>query len=267
MRLVRVFLRRTLCVVWAAGDVFLAAMPVWALSVPVGTLPPGFSVTIEVDVQVVDPVNPVDLTGEVCSQGQVTGTNFTPVATDDPDLGGVNDVTCTSLPELGDAPTPYPTLIADNGAVHAMGGGVYLGFSYDADSDGQPDSSANGDDIDGNDDDDGVVFTSEVIPGATATVDVQASTPCLLNAWFDFNLNGVWTDPGEQIFTDLALTAGVNAGLTFAVPAGAQMGGTYTRFRCSNQGGLNPTGLAPDGEVEDYQIVTVPVELQSFQIE
>ncbi len=60
-------------------------------------------------------------------------------------------------------------------------------------------------------------------------------------------------DAGEQIFTDTALAAGLNL-LSFAVPAGATAGTTYARFRFDQGGGLAPTGLAPDGEVEDYQV-------------
>ena len=70
----------------------------------------------------------------------------------------------------------------------------------------------------------------------------------------------------------------VNSGLTFAVPGSANANATtFARFRFSTTGGLSPTGPAPDGEVEDYQLMTVPVsllfldneaaELQSFTIE
>lgn len=238
-----------------------------AVSIPVGTLPAGATVTLEVDVQVAAAVTPADLTAEVCSQGSVSGGTFATVPTDDPEVVGSADPTCSSLPEYGDAPSPYPTLVADNGAVHAMAGGIFLGGHHDADADGQPDATATGDDDDGSNDDDGVSFTSEVVPGTTATVDVVASAPCLLNAWYDFNLDGDWDDPGEQIFVDRPLAAGANAGLAFPVPAGAPMGPSFARFRGSSAGGLSATGLAPDGEVEDYLVATVPVELQSLSVE
>lgn len=60
----------------------------------------------------------------------------------------------------------------------------------------------------------------------------------------------------------------MNSGLTFAVPVSAMAHvTTLARFRLSTSGGLLSTGFAPDGEVEDYQLTTVPVELQSFTIE
>ena len=35
-------------------------------------------------------------------------------------------------------------------------------------------------------------------------------------------------------------------------------GQTYARFRCTTTGPLPPTGQAPNGEVEDYQVVVCP---------
>ena len=43
--------------------------------------------------------------------------------------------------------------------------------------------------------------------------------------------------------------------LSFTVPAGSLTGDTYARFRVSSAGVVAaPTGAAPDGEVEDYQV-------------
>ena len=50
------------------------------------------------------------------------------------------------------------------------------------------------------------------------------------------------------------LVAGLNGSIGFTVPSGAVPGVTYARFRLSSAGGLLPTGLAPDGEVEDYVV-------------
>ena len=126
--------------------------------------------------------------------------------------------------DFGDAPDPtYPTLSASDGAGHVVGGGLYLGALIDAEADGQQNGGArDATDADG-DDEDGVTFTSGVIPGMTATVDVVASAAGLLNAWIDFNADGDWSDPGEQVFQDLALAAGTND-LSFMVPADAFLG-------------------------------------------
>jgi hypothetical protein len=158
--------------------------------------------------------------------------------------------------DYGDAPDPsYPTLSASNGACHGLGSGVYLGTAVDQDSDGQPDSSATGDDTDGDgDDEDGVVFTSPLAPGHQTSVDITASTSGKLDGWVDFNDDGDWGDAGEQVFTSQSLTAGVNH-LVFNVPADASAGhDTFARFRFSSAGGLHVTGMAVDGEVEDYKV-------------
>jgi len=159
----------------------------------------------------------------------------------------------TPLIDFGDAPDPsYPTLLANDGARHLVGS-LYLGAGIDAEPNGQPTAAADGDDNDGNDDEDGIVFTTPWVQGQTATIQVTSSGSGLLNAWADFNGNGSWADAGEQIATDWAVTAGVNT-LTVAVPASAVAGTTTLRFRLSSQAGLSFTGPANDGEVEDEQV-------------
>ena len=155
--------------------------------------------------------------------------------------------------DFGDAPDPtYPTLMASNGARHVLGSTLFMGVSVDADDDGQPTPSADGDDGDGSDDEDGVIFTSMLVPGEPAGLDVQVSQSCLLNAWIDFNADGDWSDAGEHVFADEALAAGVNS-LVVAVPAAASPGSTsFARFRVDSGGGLAVTGEAADGEVEDH---------------
>jgi hypothetical protein len=177
---------------------------------------------------------------------------------------------CRPAADFGDAPDGYGTLLASNGAHHlipsATAPNAILGALIDADDDGQPNASASGDDLAGLADDDGVIFTSAIVPGANATVEVNASGPTLLQAWVDFNADGDWDDAGEQVFTNQALVAGLNP-LLFPVPVSATVGNTVARFRVSTTSGLGHGGQAPDGEVEDYLIATTPVELQSFVVE
>jgi hypothetical protein len=168
--------------------------------------------------------------------------------------------------DLGDAPDqPYPTLLASGGAVHALGSGVYLGSCVDAEYDGQPSFAADADDMNasvtvfgictGGDDEDGVSFTTSLLPGETAEIEVTANDACTLSAWIDFNADGDWLDAGESLFpSGQALVAGVN-NLSFAVPAGAVSDRTYARFRCTTTGVTFPQGYAADGEVEDYRVV------------
>jgi hypothetical protein len=157
--------------------------------------------------------------------------------------------------DFGDAPdAPFPTLLASNGARHIIDGVTFLGGPPDAEPDGQPDGTATGDDLAGSPDEDGVVWVSPLIPGFTAFVDVTASVPGMLDAWIDFNANGSWADPGEQIVLSFPLNPGVN-NLMFPVPQGLSAAGVFARFRFSTAGGLNFIGQAPDGEVEDYEVI------------
>lgn len=161
--------------------------------------------------------------------------------------------------DWGDAPAPYPTLAADDGAVHDIidlnGDDINdltLGSDADPELDGQPSVDALGDDINGlSNDEDGVEFASGLIPGSMTDINVTVNAAGLLNAWVDFNGDGDWTDSGEHVLLDQAVSAGVNA-LQFMVPLEASFKTSFARFRLSSAGGLAPTGPAADGEVEDY---------------
>ena len=76
--------------------------------------------------------------------------------------------------DFGDAPLPYPTLLAENGAEHVAIGPT-LGANRDTEANGVHSTGANGDDTTGSpDDEDGVTFGTIRAGqlGATATVNV-----------------------------------------------------------------------------------------------
>ncbi|MBI9036990.1 MAG: T9SS type A sorting domain-containing protein [Bacteroidales bacterium] len=188
------------------------------------------------------------------------------------ELNEANNCNLNTLPsfDFGDAPDDptmpgYPTLLANNGAVHQILRGYYLGNSIDQEFDGQPTFLADGDDYDGNNDEQGVALPSSISSAIAVTIPVTASGPGYLNAWIDYDINGDWNGPNEQIFTDEPLIAGINM-LTFNVPAGINPGFTFARFRFSSITGLTYEGLAPDGEVEDYdlEITEAPVSKMHF---
>jgi hypothetical protein len=155
--------------------------------------------------------------------------------------------------DLGDAPDPtYPTLLASDGARHIISS-LFLGASVDSEADGQPDATATGDDLADTDDEDGVTFTSDLLQGGAAELEVVGSGTGKLNAWVDFNADGDWADAGEQVFTDEDVAAGPNS-LNFTIPSNAAPGETFSRFRLDSTGGLSYTGQAADGEVEDYLV-------------
>ncbi len=167
--------------------------------------------------------------------------------------------------DWGDAPAPYPTLRKDNGPRHAIIPGYGLGVDLndgtsalvDGEPDGQPDANALGDDNNNFDDENGVVFTTGLAPGKTAIITVTVSTgsnaPGRLQGWIDFNRNGSWADPGEQVFRNLVLPAGVHT-LEIDVPSSAIPGTTFARFRYGPEKDLSFVGLATAGEVEDYRV-------------
>jgi len=161
--------------------------------------------------------------------------------------------------DYGDAPDVFHTLLANNGARHTMVPGIYLGSLIDMEMDGQPGINANCDDNDclfpaSGDDEDGVSMPAWVTLGATVNVSVAASVDGYLDAWFDFNRNNDWNDPGEHIYSSLAITAGANI-LSFIVPATADTGLTYARFRFRDfSSTISYDGSVQNGEVEDYAI-------------
>ncbi|MCA9201359.1 MAG: hypothetical protein KDA87_27655, partial [Planctomycetales bacterium] len=153
---------------------------------------------------------------------------------------------------------------ADNGARHVLSNVALLGAGVTADSDGAPTPAADGDL-----NDDGVIIgtgtaTSGLFNRNIFTpIDITMSSPGYVDAWIDFNADGDWDDPGEQILRGARFTADtltqtfmVTVPTTAPVPATATT--TFARFRSSSVGRLEATGLAVDGEVEDYQVTIVP---------
>ena len=166
----------------------------------------------------------------------------------------------TAVLDFGDLPDIYGTT-GGNAARHRKG--VYfLGGRVDGELNGQPTVGANGDDLSGMPDDDGVTFGT-LTPGSQAQVTVVASrNNGYLQGWIDWNDNGVF-EASEQVFSNVLLNgpspanpAGVNQ-LLVNVPADAKPQ-VYARFRYSNFG-LGLSGEATVGEVEDYRLtVAVP---------
>ena len=169
---------------------------------------------------------------------------------------------------------------------HIIVDGLYMGASVDAELDGQPSLDALGDDTNPTlDDEDGVIFedyvgtiaqpTGVLITGRTSTLTIQVAVPDLpdtpeveqayLNAWIDFNADGDWDDPGEQIATNIARSApGGTITLNVPIPSGATFGTTYSRFRFSFENNLTPYATAMSGEVEDYRVQIIPPPAKSI---
>lgn len=179
--------------------------------------------------------------------------------------------------DYGDAPDPlsttqsrYPTLKGNDGARHVVSNSsLYLGAGITSESEGKPQPLGDGDE-----NDDGVSFRfqansygSNQTPIFNKNVDteltVTMTAPGVLNGWIDFNFDGDWADPGENVFDNVVFSSGsLTQTLLVRVPVTAPnvtvATASFARFRASSAGSLGPTGLALDGEVEDYRINIVP---------
>ncbi len=166
--------------------------------------------------------------------------------------------------DFGDAPDDfshhYNTLLASNGARHINDSGYFIGSLKDNESDGIS-SAANGDDINGIDDEDGVSWTPFYPQqGHTAKLIVTTTVPVdspngNLSAWMDFDRDGYWDD-SEQILSDVSLGTEVSEN-PFTIPCSTEIGYIYLRCRFSTDGELSYDGWASDGEVEDYRVYII----------
>jgi hypothetical protein len=195
--------------------------------------------------------------------------------------------------DFGDLPDSYGTTDAATGPKHIIIPQLYLGSCVDAETDGQDEAMAglmdNGDDNNASsygqpgsmgcaDDEDGITFITPVIPGYEACIEIDVvnttGAPAVLQGWLDFDGNYVMDDPADELTTGDFAGGGVtipNGGVTdlevcFDIPADAMyvMGDGFMRFRLSPAGGLEATGVNPDGtlpagEVEDYKLPDVKI--------
>ena len=173
--------------------------------------------------------------------------------------------------DYGDAPDSYLTTKAAGGPSHGITSGLTIGAVVDRDSDGQPTSGADGDDLNGRvnpdgsrvDDEDGLILLDPLAPGDSAdfevTVNNTSGSPAFLQAWIDLNIDGDFGDPGEKFVSDLRLDTGTYR-LPVSIPTTAATGTTYVRLRYSHSTGLGVGGDADTGEVEDHSFEILDVQ-------
>lgn len=108
----------------------------------------------------------------------------------------------------------------------------------------------------------GVSLLTSLKRGASSDIQIitGAGGNCQLNGWVDFNQDGSFTGADEHVLVDQFQAVGSTETYPVDIPLNAKSGDTYARFRCSSSTGLEPTGSAPDGEVEDYAVsITNPI--------
>ena len=151
--------------------------------------------------------------------------------------------------DYGDAPTPYTSAQDANGPRHTVVNGFSLGTTVSPDADAKLPNA---------DDDDGIVFTTNIVAAFQTNLQVSVTKPsgtnAFLSGWIDYNRNGTF-DVGERVASSLPITQAVTT-LSLLVPSSASLGSTYARFRLSSDvASVNtPVGPSPDGEVEDHLI-------------
>ena len=171
--------------------------------------------------------------------------------------------------DYGDLPETYGTLAPD-GARHLVPAvaNLYLGAGVDTENNGAPSTGADGDDLAGSDDENGVFQVTNSLwrtgsNGGSVRVTVGAGSGWLVG-YIDFNHDGDFADASEMVCSlAVSNTGGNGAGVytnTFAVPAGAfsttSSTPLYARYRLYPEKPLFPelsfNGTADNGEVEDY---------------
>jgi PKD repeat protein len=158
--------------------------------------------------------------------------------------------------DFGDAlDPPYPTLFTSSGAYHVIDSTIIMGTRIDDELDGQPDLSSLGDNIHNLQDEDGVQCINTWNPGDTAHMNITLFGNGYLNLWADLNDDGDWADANEHMLRDTILIPGTHM-VHLPIPESARFDSTYARFRFSTMPNLTYEGFAPDGEVEDYIILS-----------
>ncbi|WP_296823770.1 GEVED domain-containing protein, partial [Sulfurovum sp.] len=168
----------------------------------------------------------------------------------------------------GDAPSSYGDAKHQSTVYTVLGYGFppdneAAQYSTNADADDDPDT--------GNinfDDEDGVRIGSQptvsselnMTVGFDYDLNVTSVGTGYLSAWIDLNGDGDFSDAGEQLLSDYAIssTVAVETIIPISVPSDNYTGQSYVRFRFSENTGVGSSGDGGKGEVEDYTVFFNP---------
>ncbi|MFC7526909.1 CshA/CshB family fibrillar adhesin-related protein [Parapedobacter sp. GCM10030251] len=128
-------------------------------------------------------------------------------------------------------------------------------------------TNADADDLNGQDDEDGIVFEPLLTNVASYSIDAivgnSSGSPAYLVGWIDFNKNGTFEEAEGAAAT--VANGATTATLNWTGLSGLTAGPTYARFRISTSPNLtvaNPSGSLNNGETEDYRLtINEPVEI------
>lgn len=169
--------------------------------------------------------------------------------------------------DFGDAPQSYGTLLANDGARH-VAIGPQLGANRDNENDGAVSINATGD----GSDEDGVMFGGIGLGSSTAAVNIEFVNEdsaelgrAFVDAWIDFDRSGTF-DAAEKILDSVEVNQAMQT-INYNLPTNLDLGDYHARVRISSTGGLEASGFAADGEVEDYVVqVARPPQVERVEI-
>jgi large repetitive protein len=180
------------------------------------------------------------------------------------DDDAVSSYTYVQAFDFGDAPASYGVASHEINLYKNINNEyenlIFLGDTIDPEPANQPSIIANGDDLNGIDDEDGVDFSQiSLVLGGTTVIPVKVTVfdygYGFLNAWIDWNGDGDFLDAGERLTpAPIAVYASGIYNIQVTVPVNAITSApTFARFRIGSNSGA--TGTNAWGEVEDYQIM------------
>jgi hypothetical protein len=150
--------------------------------------------------------------------------------------------------------------LSDSGPYHTQNAALGLGALWDAEAEGAQSSGADGDDLSGSDDEDGILAAlPTLIPGQagsfTVTLRNTTGASAYLNAWIDFNNNGNFEEAGEKVMSSQVIANGATSQVvSFTTPAAAKVAIVGLRLRLTQTATMTSVGNGGVGEVEDYRI-------------
>jgi len=190
------------------------------------------------------------------------------------DLGGsgaIPNLKFTPAFDWGDAPDSYGTTSGSSGPNHILSSKLNFNGLPDAESGGIPTASADGDDNDANDDENGLVLINDSNSTSgtviyTLRVTNTTGQTATVYGWMDLNKNGTFESSEKQ-----TTTTSTSGDVTLTFNHTTSLSGTYMcRFRVSLASNLGPTGAGQIGEVEDHTAAFaggLDVEFSDFEAE
>jgi len=196
------------------------------------------------------------------------------LALGDPDIIN-NHIPLDNIADYSDAPITgtAPDGSGNNNygtARHTVVSGIHLGaIAPDEDSADQATGTADGDDSNGVDDEDAITTFPTLTAGDTSytmpTTNITATGTGTLHAWIDFDGNGSFdsNEYNSVTVTNGTLSGNLNWLFTDLMAAGT----TFARLRFTSDATVissTPSGIASDGEVEDYAVIITVQATNTF---